>query len=559
MNSDVIKRGPERAPARSYLRAMGLGDADLEKPWIGVSNTWTEANVCVYVLRDVAARAKQAIAAAGGLPREFGAIAISDGVAMGHEGMRASLVSRENIADSIELMMRGFAFDGLLGLAACDKTIPGTIMAMARINAPSVFVYGGSIHPGTWRGQDVNVQTVFEAVGSHAAGRIDDRELYEIECASCPGAGACGGMFTANTMDSAVEALGMAIPGSASIPATDGPKDLEPGAERLANAEASGRALMGVIEAGIRPRDIITRNAIENAIVVGLALGGSTNLVLHMLAIAHDAGVELSLDDFPPIMERVPTLGDMKPGGRYVMTDLHRVGGVPMVMKLLFDHGLIHGNCLTVTGKTVAENLSGVTATPDGAVVRAWDNPIHETAGMHILRGNLAPDGAVLKVSGADKHYHKGPARVFESEDAAFEAVTAGSIQPNDVIVIRNEGPAGGPGMREMLATTAALAGRGLADSVALLTDGRFSGATRGFAIGHVAPESVKGGPIAAVNDGDTITIDLATARMDVDLTDAQILARIAAFQAPEPRYPTGALGEYARLVGPASQGAVLD
>jgi dihydroxy-acid dehydratase len=559
MQSDVIKKGPERAPARSYLRAMGLTDADLQKPWIGVSNTWSEANVCVYTLRELAEHSKDAMLAAGGMPREFGCIAVSDGIAMGHEGMRASLVSRENIADGIELMARGFAFDGILGLAACDKTIPGTLMGMLRMNVPSVFIYGGAIHPGELRGEVLNVQSVFEAVGAYAAGRIDDKQLHDIECFACPGAGACGGMFTANTMASALEAMGMSLPGSASIPATDAPTDRTAGRERIANARASGEALLRLIADGIRPRDIVTRKSLENAITVALVLGGSTNMVLHTLAIAHEAGIDLTIDDFPPIMERVPLLGDLKPGGQYVMTDLHRVGGIPMVMKLLLDHGLIHGDCLTVTGKTVAENLKDVTAKPDGRIIRTWDNPIHQGAGMHILRGNLAPDGAVLKVSGNDKHYHQGPARVYECEDDAFQAVTRGEINAGDVIVIRNEGPAGGPGMREMLATTAALAGRGLADSVALMTDGRFSGATRGFAIGHVAPEAVRGGPIGAVQDGDVITIDLSTGRMDVALSDAVIAERLAAYRNPEPKYTTGALAKYAKLVGSASKGAVLD
>ncbi len=559
MKSDALKKGPERAPARSYLHAMGLSDQEISRPFIGVSNTWTDAMPCQSVLRDLAAYAKESIYEEGGLPREWGAIAISDGMAMGHEGMRASLVSRENIADAIELMMRGYAFDGLLALAACDKTIPGSVMALARINVPSIFVYGGAIHPGRWRGEDINVQTVFEAVGAHAAGKLSDAELREIECAACPGAGSCGGLFTANTMAAAVEAMGLALPGSATIPATDKPDGQTPGKERIANGIASGRALMGLVESNLLPLEIMTREAFENGLAVALALGGSTNVVLHLLAIAHDAGVSLTIDDVNPISERTPAIGNMKPAGGYVMTDLHRVGGVPMVMKTLLDHGLIHGDALTVTGKTVAENLANVTAEPDGNVVRSWDNPVHATAGMVILKGNLAPEGAVLKIAGAGKHQHQGPARVFENEDAAFAAVNRGDILANDVIVIRNEGPSGGPGMRELLATTAALAGRGLADSVALMTDGRFSGATRGFAIGHVAPESVKGGPIAAIRDGDRITIDPDQHRIDVDLTDEEIKKRIAAWQAPEPKYTTGALGRYARLVGSASKGAVLD
>ncbi len=559
MYSDVLKQGPSRAPARSYMRAAGMTDDDLRKPWIAISETWSDANVCVLTLRELGQAVRAGVEAAGGYPREFGTIAISDGMAMGHEGMRASLVSRENIADSIELMMQGFAFDGLAGLAACDKTIPGTVMGMLRLNRPSIFLYGGSIHPGEWRGEALNVQNVFEAVGAHAAGTISDQDLYEIECRSCPGAGACGGMFTANTMASAVEALGLALPGTASTSAAATPDGRTASPAKLEEARRTGEALMALVRHGITPRDIITRQSIANAVTVALALGGSTNLVLHFLAIAHEAGVDWTLDDFRDLMERVPQIGDMKPGGRYVMTDLHRVGGVPVVMKLLLDRGLLDGSCRTVTGRTVAENLASVQGVADGQVIRTWDDPIHEAAGMHILRGNLAPDGAVLKVAGNDKHHHRGPARVFECEDDAFKAVTAGEIRDGDVIVIRNEGPAGGPGMREMLATTAALAGRGQANTVALMTDGRFSGATRGFAIGHVAPEAVRGGPIAAVRDGDMITIDLNAGTITLEVPDEEIARRVAAYQPPAPRYTRGVLAKYARLVGSAARGAVLD
>ncbi|HAK55960.1 MAG TPA: dihydroxy-acid dehydratase [Acidobacteria bacterium] len=547
--SAALVEGPSRAPARAMLKAVGFDDAALHKPLIGVANTWIEVGPCNYHLRELAERVKAGIREAGGTPMEFNTVSISDGIAMGSEGMRASLVSREVIADSIELVSRGNSFDAVVVLVGCDKTIPGGVMALARLDVPGVILYGGSIEPGTWEGHDVTIQDVFEAVGAHAAGKLTDTQLLTLENQACPGAGACGGQFTANTMATVCEFLGISPMGSASVPATDAGKDVV--------AERAGRLVMGVLNRADNARKILTKDAIENAIAAVAATGGSTNAVLHLLAIAREAGVELSLDDFDRISERTPLLADLKPGGKFVATDLYRAGGITLVAKRLLDAGLLHGDTLTVTGRTLGDEAAEAKETAGQEVVRPLDQPIKPTGGLVILKGNLAPEGCVVKVAGYTRLHHRGPAKVFDSEEAAFEAVEQGRIAADDVVVIRNEGPKGGPGMREMLAVTAAIVGAGLGDSVALLTDGRFSGATRGLMAGHVAPEAVDGGPIAAIRDGDMVVFDIDQRTLSVELSDDEIAARVAAWPRPEPRFATGVMAKYARLVTSAATGAV--
>jgi len=547
--SRQLTEGPERAAARSYLHGIGFDAEALSKPIIGVASTWTETMPCNFGLRALAAKVKDGIRTAGGTPMEFNTIAISDGITMGTSGMKTSLVSREVIADSIELVARGHLFDGIVALTACDKTIPGAAMALARLNVPGVLLYGGSILPGRYRGQDVTILEVFEAVGAHAAGKIDDEELRALEQAASPGVGACGGQFTANTMAMAFEVLGLSPMGSAMVPAAYEDKN------RVATE--AGALIMDVLARGQLPRDIITREGLENAIAAIATSGGSTNGVLHLLALAREADVELDIDDFDRIAATVPTTCDLKPGGRFLAKDLYDAGGIAVVAKRLLDAGVLHEHAQTVTGRTIGEHARGAAETPGQEVVRPLDDPVKKTGGLAILRGNLAPEGCVVKLSGHERVHHSGPARVFECEEDAMAAVTAGSIVAGDVVVIRNEGPAGGPGMREMLAVTAALVGEGLGGEVALLTDGRFSGATRGFMAGHVAPEALHGGPIAAVRDGDTITIDVASRRIDVELSAAEIEERVAAYESPPPAYADGVLAKYARLVSSASEGAV--
>jgi dihydroxy-acid dehydratase len=547
--SNPLTTGPSRAPARAMLKAAGFTDQDLRKPLIGVANTWIEIGPCNLHLRTLAEHVKAGIRAAGATPMEFNTVSISDGITMGTEGMRASLVSREVIADSIELVARGNGFDGVVVLVGCDKTIPGGVMALARLNVPGVILYGGSIEPGHFHGHEVTVQDVFEAVGAHAAGRMSASDFKLLEDTACPGAGACGGQFTANTMSIVCEALGISALGTNSVPATD-PNKAEVG-------RAVGALTVDLVRKRLRPRQIITRQAIDNAIAVVAATGGSTNAVLHLLAIAREAGVDLSLPDFDRISERTPLIADLKPSGRFVATDLHAAGGSPLVLKRLIDAGRIAGAALTVTGRTLAEEAARATETPGQEVVRPNDRPLKPHGGLVILFGNLAPEGAVLKLSGTEKAQHRGPARVFDSEEQAFDAVQRQAIKPGDVVVIRYEGPAGGPGMREMLGVTAAIAGAGLGESVLLLTDGRFSGATRGLSVGHISPEASRGGPIAAVREGDTITLDVANRTLTVELSDADIKQRLAAWTPPAPRYQTGVLAKYARLVSSASTGAV--
>ena len=547
--SAALTEGPSRAPARAMLKAVGFDDAALRKPLIGVANTWIEIGPCNFHLRQLGEQVKRGIREAGGTPMEFNTVSISDGITMGSEGMRASLVSREVIADSIELVARGNQFDAVIVLVGCDKTIPGGVMALARLDVPGVVLYGGSIAPGTWEGHDVTIQDVFEAVGAHAAGKISDDQFKRLEDHACPGAGACGGQFTANTMATVCEFLGISPMGSGSVPATDAGKD--------SVAESAGRLVMNVLRRGDSARKILTKDAIENAIAAVAATGGSTNAVLHLLAIAREAGVSLDLGEFDRISSQVPLLADLKPGGKFVATDLYRAGGITLVAKRLVDAGLLHADARTVTGRTLGEEAAGAQETPGQEVVRPLDRPIKSTGGLVILRGNLAPDGCVVKVAGYTTLHHRGPARVFDSEEAAFTAVEQGQIAAGDVVVIRNEGPKGGPGMREMLSVTAAIVGVGLGDSVALLTDGRFSGATRGLMAGHVAPEAVDGGPIAAVHDGDLVTFDIEQRTLTLDMSDGEIAARVAAWQRPTPRYETGVMAKYARLVTSAATGAV--
>jgi dihydroxy-acid dehydratase len=549
-----VTDGPQRAPARAMLRAVGMTDADWDKAQIGVASSWNEVTPCNMPLGRLAKKAKEGVRAAGGFPIEFTTIAVSDGISMGHEGMRASLVSRELIADSVECVMHAERFDGMVTLAGCDKSLPGMLMAAARLDLASVFVYGGTIMPGraTAEGPALDIVSVFEAVGAHAAGGLTDAELSLIERHACPTEGSCAGMFTANTMASVAEALGMSLPGSSSAPAPD--------ARRDDIAFRSGQAVVHLLELGLRPRQIMTKAAFENAIAVVMALGGSTNAVLHLLAIANEARVELELEDFNRVGRRIPHIADTKPHGKYHMSDLDRIGGVPVVLRELLDAGLIDGDALTVTGKSMADNLSDLDPPgPDGEVVHPLSNPIHVGGGIAVLRGSLAPLGAVVKVAGIDTLLFDGPARVFEGEDAAMEAILAGSIQPGTVVVIRYEGPKGGPGMREMLAVTGAMKGAGRGGDCALVTDGRFSGGTHGFCIGHVAPEAVDGGPVAFVADGDRIRIDVSANVIDLLVDEAELKRRRAAWKVPTPRYTSGVLAKYARLAQGAERGAITD
>jgi dihydroxy-acid dehydratase len=543
--------GPDRAPHRSYYYAMGLTEDEINQPFVGVATCWNEAAPCNIALSRQAQSVKRGVQEAGGTPREFTTITVTDGIAMGHQGMKSSLVSRDCIADSVELTVRGHAYDALVGLAGCDKSLPGMMMAMLRLNVPAVFMYGGSILPGQHRGRDVTVVDVFEAVGQHAAGNMDDAELHELECVACPSAGACGGQFTANTMATVSEAIGLALPGSAGAPA--------PYEDRDRWAVESGRAVMALIESGLRPRDIVTMKALENAAVVVGATGGSTNAGLHLPAMAHEAGLRFTMDDVVQIMRRTPYIADLKPGGKYVAFDVHKVGGIPVILKSLLDGGLLHGDCITVTGRTLAENLAHVTFPTNQDVIYEVKSPISPTGGVVGLRGNLAPDGAIVKVAGMAMQRFEGTALCFDCEEDAFAAVDARAFKAGDVIVIRYEGPKGGPGMREMLSTTAALYGQGMGDQVALITDGRFSGATRGFCVGHVGPEAAVGGPIALLQNGDRIVMDAVAGTIDVVLSDAELAARRAAWKPRQTDYNSGAIWKYAQLVGPAHLGAVTN
>jgi len=553
--SRTVLEGPDRAPARAMLRAVGLDDEDFEGPLVGVANTWSETTPCNAHLRDLARWVKEGVREAGGTPLEFNTIVISDGITMGTPGMKASLVSREVVADSIELMARGHLFDGLVAISGCDKTIPGTVMALARLDLPGVMLYGGSIAPGRWRGRDVTIQDVFEAVGAHAAGTLTDEELHEIESVACPGAGACGGQFTANTMATAFEAMGVSPVGANGVPALHERKAEE--------ARRCGRIVVEAIRAGRTVRSIVTREALLNAVAAVVATGGSTNAVLHLLAVASEAGVELAIDDFDRVSRRTPHIADLKPGGRFVATDLFQAGGIALVLGRLLDGDLLDGDALTVTGRTLSAELAGVAEAEGQAVVRPLDDPLSPTGGLVVLEGNLAPDGCVLKVAGQKRLAHTGPARVFEREEDAFRAVQEGGIRAGDVVVIRNEGPKGGPGMREMLGVTAAIAGAGLEAEVALLTDGRFSGATHGLMIGHVAPEAYDGGPIAALRDGDRITVDVKARELSVALSDEEVAARLRIEGRTRPGVggegepPRGVFRKYRATVGSAARGAV--
>lgn len=547
--SHTLMDGPGRAPARAMLKAVGFTDEDLSRPLVGVANTWIEVMPCNYHLRRLSERVKAGIRAAGGTPIEYNTIAVSDGISMGTEGMKASLISREVIADSIELVARGHLFDAVVALSGCDKTIPGTVMALARLNVPSLMLYGGSIMPGQFQGHDVTIQDVFEAVGKHASGKMSNAELKDLEDHACPGPGACGGQFTANTMAIAFEFLGISAMGLNGVPAMDSHKDEV--------AFQCGQMVMDLLKRGLRPKQIITRKSIENAIAAVATTGGSTNAVLHLLAVAREAGVRLSIDDFDKINRKVPLLADLKPGGRFTAADLFKAGGTTLVAKRLLDAGILHADQPTVTGRTIGEEAKQAKETPGQQVLRPLSNPIKPTGGLVILKGNLAPEGCVVKVAGHSIMTFTGPAKVFDREEDAFAAVNAKQIKAGDVVVIRYEGPSGGPGMREMLGVTAAIVGAGLGDSVALLTDGRFSGATHGLMAGHVAPEAVKGGPIAAVKNGDRITFDIAKRRLDVDLTQAEIKSRLKKVKTPAPRYTMGVMAKYARHVSSASEGAI--
>jgi dihydroxy-acid dehydratase len=550
--SREVTEGASRAPARAMLRAIGMTDDDWDKPQVGVCSSWNEVTPCNLPLDRLAKRSKEGVRSAGGFPIEFTTIAVSDGISMGHEGMRASLVSREVIADSVETVMHAERLDAMVTFAGCDKSLPGMLMAAARVNVPSVFVYGGSILPGHHNGQALDIVSVFEAVGAHAAGTLDDAGLDAIERNACPTEGSCAGMFTANTMASISEALGMSLPGSASAPAVDRRRD--------DIAYASGQAVVALLEKGIRPRQILTKEAFENAIAVTMALGGSTNAVLHLLAIAAEARVDLALDDFNRVAARVPHIADTKPGGKYHMSDVDRIGGVPVVLRHLLEAGLLHGDCLTVTGKTMGENIEALHAPdPDGDVIHRLDDPLHAMGGIAVLTGSLAPKGGVVKVAGITFDRFEGTARVFDGEDGAMEAILAGSIEPGTVVVIRYEGPKGGPGMREMLAVTGAMKGAGRGGDCALVTDGRFSGGTHGFCIGHVAPEAVDGGPIAFVRDGDRIVVDVDVKSIDLDVEPAEIARRKGEWKLPEPRYTSGVLAKYARLASGAERGAITE
>lgn len=552
-NSQVVTQGVQRAPNRAMLRAVGFGDDDFTKPIVGLANGFSTITPCNMGIDSLATRAEARIRTAGAMPQKFGTITISDGISMGTEGMKYSLVSREVIADSIETACMGQSMDGVLAIGGCDKNMPGAMLAMARMNIPAIFVYGGTIKPGHLNGKDLTVVSAFEAVGEYSAGRIDEAELTAVEKHACPGAGSCGGMYTANTMSSAFEAMGMSLMYSSTMAAED--------EEKAESAEQSAAVLVEAIRKQILPRDILTRKAFENAISVIMAVGGSTNAVLHLLAISRAAGDPLTLDDFETIRAKVPVICDLKPSGRYVATDLHKAGGIPLVMKMLLEHGLLHGDALTITGKTVAEQLADVPSepSPDQDVIRPWDNPMYQQGHLAILRGNLATEGAVAKITGIKNPQITGPARVFESEEACLEAILAGKIQPNDVIVVRYEGPKGGPGMREMLAPTSAIIGAGLGDSVGLITDGRFSGGTYGMVVGHVAPEAAVGGTIALVQEGDQITIDAHARKLEVHVSDQELEERKVKWEKPQPQYTKGVLAKYARLVSSSSVGAVTD
>jgi dihydroxy-acid dehydratase len=547
--SSVVFDGPDRAHSRAYMKGIGFDDDALSRPTIGIANTWTEAMPCNFHLRGLAEHIKEGVRAAGGTPMEFNTVAVSDGVTMGTQGMKASLISREVIADSIELMARGYQFDAIVALCACDKTIPGCAMALARLDVPSVLLYGGSIAPGRWQGRDVTILDIFEAIGAHSAGEMSDEELHELEGVASPGAGACGGQFTANTMACAFEALGISAGGSAMVPAED--EDKGTVAERI------GELVLGVLADDVTPSKVITRDSLENAIACVCASGGSTNAVLHLIALAHELDIELTMDDFERISRATPLFADLKPGGRFVATDLYAAGGVPVILKRLAEAGSLHGDALTVTGKTIGEVAAEASEAPGQEVVRPLDDPLKREGGLAVLRGNLAPEGAVVKLAGTERTQQTGPARVFESEEECFRAVKAQQINAGDVVVIRNEGPVGGPGMREMLQVTAAIVGEGLGESVAMVTDGRFSGATRGLMIGHVAPEAAKGGPIAAIQEGDQITVDIDGRRLDVDLSAEEIAKRVTAYESPESPFGRGVMAKYAATVASASQGAV--
>lgn len=547
--SHVITDGPDRAPTRAMLKAVGFTDDDLARPIVGVANTWIEIGPCNFHLRQLAAKVKEGIRAAGATPMEFNTVSISDGISMGAEGMKCSLISREVIADSIELVARGNHFDALVCLSGCDKTNPGVVMALARLNIPGLALYGGSIAPGHLGDRDLTIQDVFEAVGAYSSGRINEEQFKSVENTACPGAGACGGQFTANTMSTVMEFLGISPMGSNGIPATAAEKD-----EAAFNA---GKLVVELLRRDLRPSQILTRKSIENAIASVAATGGSTNAVLHLLAIAREAGIELNIDDFDRISARTPLIADLKPGGRFVANDLYKAGGIQLVAQRLMEAGLIHGDTLTVTGKTIKEAAQDVKESFGQEVVRPMVNPLKPTGGLVILKGNLAPEGCVVKVAGHERLIHKGPARVFDREEDAFAAVQKGQIKAEDVVVIRYEGPKGGPGMREMLGVTAALVGAGLGDSVALLTDGRFSGATHGLMAGHVAPEAAQGGPIAALRDGDTIVFHIAARRLDVNISEEEMNARLRQWKPPAPRYTSGVMAKYAKLVSSASEGAV--
>lgn len=548
-HSSEITDGPERAGARAMLKAIGFTDDDLARPIIGVANTWTETMPCNYHLRRLAARVKEGIRAAGGTPMEFNTIAISDGVTMGTEGMKASLVSREVIADSIELVSRGHMFDAVIALVGCDKTIPGAALALIRLNVPGLILYGGSIAPGRFRGKDVTVGDVYEAIGANAAGKMSDADLRELENVACPGAGACGGQFTANTMAMALEFLGLSPMGTSSVPAVDSRKDEV--------AKYCGQLIMDLLRRGVTPRNMLTRQAFENAIAGVAASGGSTNAVLHLLAMAREANIPLTIDDFDTVSRRTPLLADLKPGGQYVAVDLDRAGGVPLMAQRLVSAGLVDAQQMTPSGRTLDEETSKVVESPGQKVVRPLSNPLKPNGGLVILKGNLAPEGCVVKIAGHERLYHRGQARVFDREEDAMRAVTHDEIKSGDVVVIRYEGPRGGPGMREMLGVTGAIVGAGLGETVALLTDGRFSGATRGLMVGHVSPEAASGGPIAALQEGDIIVFDIEARRLDVELPDAEIAARLASWKEPAPRYTSGVFAKYAALVSSASEGAI--
>lgn len=547
--SSEVLEGPRNAPHRAYYKAMGLGDQDLTKPLVGIANTWNEATPCNVHLDTLADSASEGVVSAGGTPRQFVTIAVSDGIAMGTEGMKSSLVSREIIADSVELMIRAHQYDGFVGIAGCDKSLPGIMMAMGRLNLPSAFVYGGTIMPGVIDGKDITIQDVFEAVGAYEGGRITLDQLKRVEDASCPGAGSCGGLYTANTMACMSEALGLALPGSATPPAVGG--------RRAQAVFETGQAVMRAIEESLKPRDILTYEAFENAISVLQSIGGSTNAIMHLIALGKEVGVKLTLDDFERLRKKVPHIADLRPGGRYVMFDLDRVGGVPLVMSKLFQSGMLHGGCLTITGKTLKENLASAKFDEKQDVVRPVSSPIRAQGTDVILRGSLAPEGAVVKIAGLSFTKFKGRARVFDREELAFAAISKQKITAGDIVVIRYEGPKGGPGMREMLQVTAALVGQGLGEKVALVTDGRFSGATRGFMVGHVAPEAQVGGPIALIHDGEQIDIDADKGKIDLLVSEKELEKRRSAWIAPEPNYKWGALAKYASLVGSASEGAV--